>query len=272
PIGLAVETHNWLRDVRLKCRWFDGDVCTATAIALSAVHRHEDQCPNRPGLRPRTTATPSQPIGPLYACRHCHHVYSYPLIGRLCGQCGQSTTTPEMIRFPHAVLVEYVMFGTFVATITGMDVTAKGFKLKRVLKNCSNSTIRFRLAIDLHFRDMQELYYCLSPSLPALFVRLNNEANVRLQEDLCVGDRSPNGFKFDVKSQDPREQYVIVVLKDKIVDNFAKALAECVTHERPDSDTICMALDESDSWQLLMRARSKCDSIKNSGHFYTHLI
>ncbi len=43
--------HNievWLKDIRMKCRWFDGHECTATGIALRNVRRHEQICANNP--------------------------------------------------------------------------------------------------------------------------------------------------------------------------------------------------------------------------------
>jgi len=50
----------WLKDTRMKCRWFDGHECTATDITLRNVRRHEQICVNNPknkehnGLNMRT--------------------------------------------------------------------------------------------------------------------------------------------------------------------------------------------------------------------------
>jgi hypothetical protein len=45
---LSREIELWLRECRIKCRWFDGYRCTATRIALHNVGRHETCCRNRP--------------------------------------------------------------------------------------------------------------------------------------------------------------------------------------------------------------------------------
>lgn len=48
---LPKEIEEWLNGIKLKCRWFDGNKCSATGIALRKAHRHEGVCPNRPQLK-----------------------------------------------------------------------------------------------------------------------------------------------------------------------------------------------------------------------------
>ncbi len=45
---LSEDIDIWLSNIKLKCQWFDGQTCTATAIAIRNVHRHRQVCPNSP--------------------------------------------------------------------------------------------------------------------------------------------------------------------------------------------------------------------------------
>jgi hypothetical protein len=43
---LSEEIEQWLRDIKLKCQWFDGRNCTATGIAIRNAHRLQEICAN----------------------------------------------------------------------------------------------------------------------------------------------------------------------------------------------------------------------------------
>ncbi|CAG2176285.1 unnamed protein product [Oppiella nova] len=245
----------WLLQVRVKCRWFDGYVCTVTSMPLDDVHRHEDSCPNRPGLRP-----PVDPLlAPMYRCRHCSSLSSYPYVGRLCGKCGLSSTPPTAMHFPIVLLVKYVMFGTFETTITALEVREDSIRMKRVAKNCPKT--RFRSNIIIPFTGIHTLFYCTDPSLPVLFIQVTNELSAKFREHLSLGDQSPNGLKFDVTSNDSREQYIIIMLNDRIKQTLVLIL-KWITGDH------CLPMEAPEGWLLLNRARSKSDSLRNSSQFY----
>ncbi len=48
---LSEEIEEWLRDIKLKCQWFDGRNCTATGIAIRNAHRHQEICGNNPKIK-----------------------------------------------------------------------------------------------------------------------------------------------------------------------------------------------------------------------------
>jgi hypothetical protein len=48
---LSEEIKEWLRDIKLKCQWFDGRKCTATGIAIRNAHRHQEICANNPKIK-----------------------------------------------------------------------------------------------------------------------------------------------------------------------------------------------------------------------------
>ena len=45
---LSTYIENWLNEVKVKCRWYDGFDCQATWISLKNVRRHEEICANNP--------------------------------------------------------------------------------------------------------------------------------------------------------------------------------------------------------------------------------
>ena len=45
---LSEEIEGWLSQIKLKCGWFDGQICTATAISLRNARHHREVCPNNP--------------------------------------------------------------------------------------------------------------------------------------------------------------------------------------------------------------------------------
>ena len=61
-------------------------------------------------------------------------------------------------------------------------------------------------------------------SIFLLFIKPTVESNLKINEQMFSGKESINGNKFDVKSNDSREHYIIVVFKNKIGDNFIRNL------------------------------------------------
>ena len=45
---LSTYIENWLNEIKVKCRWYDGFDCQATWISLKNVRRHEEICANNP--------------------------------------------------------------------------------------------------------------------------------------------------------------------------------------------------------------------------------
>ncbi|CAG2171166.1 unnamed protein product, partial [Oppiella nova] len=160
---------------------------------------------------------------------------------------------------PIVLLVKYVMFGTFETTITALEVREDSIRMKRVAKNCPKT--RFRSNIIIPFTGIQTLFYCTDPSLPVLFIQVTNELSAKFREHLSLGDQSPNGLKFDVTSNDSREQYIIIMLNDRIKQTLVLIL-KWITGDH------CLPMEAPEGWLLLNRARSKSDSLRNSSQFY----
>lgn len=119
----------------------------------------------------------------------------------------------------------HAMFGTFSCNANPiLEIDCNGIKVLHVLPNWDSKRDN-SLDIRIPFVEFRELYYCLDCDLPSLFAIITNEANVKINACLALGDDSSNGLKFDVKSALPGEHYLTVIMSGQSGIAFVESVA-----------------------------------------------
>ncbi|CAG2171121.1 unnamed protein product, partial [Oppiella nova] len=155
--------------------------------------------------------------------------------------------------FPVASLPDYIMFGTYKTTAKTIEFGIDGIKVTNVSPNSPQSKFKYHIMIP--FVEIHTLRVCTDPIQSMVFVRPTMESNAKIQDCMYLGLRSPNGLRFDINSQDPREQLLIIVMKEQISQRFAGLLRKQCLEVNPKCEY--NAVNASEAKLLLLQSQTR---------------